>query len=369
MDTYLLINIAFILMLFVYAYIDKFMHKSISIPCITLLILIFAVIIAHRPIDTPDTAGYVRGFFSIEPGVDYHISYLEEYNNYEKGYIQLIQLFKYLSTNYILFFCVVAFLGTIMSVWAQSSLYQNLKRDVLPPYGLILAIYIAMFGLLYNGISVRAGLAMGLGLMFVSEFIRSHYLKAILCILVAFAMQRTSMIFIAILLIYLFVPTFNKKTYWFIWGILGGILFVFDVSGLSTELAQNINMFLSVTSIDGYSSYLEDLGTENGLPSYFFWLVSGFLIILRDNSKIYDKYLNVVLAGVVIACLFGGVRAIARVYDMFFLFLVPLLTYNLDKRTKSVTTSRLQNFKITRLGVFLVICVASYIMLKNSLKF
>lgn len=368
MDSYLLINIIFILVLFIYAYFDKYMHKSSSKIFITILIVIFSIIMAFRPIDTPDTAGYIDGFYLIQPKVDYNISYLEEYNNYEKGYIQLIQLFKYFSTNYKLFFFIIAFLGTYISIRAQFYLYQNLNPNVRIKYGLILAIYIALFGVLYNGISVRAGLSMGMGLMFIAEWVNKKRIKATLCILIAFAIQRTCIIMVVIWLIYLLIPSFKKKIYLLIWGVLGAILFLSDVSGFSAALANNINLLLLSTNINDYSSYLEEISSEKGLPFYFFWLVSGFLILIGDNSKIYNKYINIILAGVFIFCIFGGVRAIARVYDMFFLFLVPLLTYHLDKNTKYLNSMVIQRLKITKVGLLLVICFASYIMLKNSFK-
>ena len=52
----------------------------------------------------------------------------------------------------------------------------------------------------------------------------------------------------------------------------------------------------------------------------FFWIMSFFLIFYSINSKIYFKYLNVYLIGLLIFGLFRSILLIERVTDYFLLF-------------------------------------------------
>ena len=211
---YFWINIVFNILLFVYAFsIERRLNNKHKVVVFYLLSIIYILILTYRPLDTPDTLNYVEGFNSVEAGHFFRGNILHKYYGYEIGYIFLIKCFKLISNSFRLFFMMIASIGVYCTIDAMSYLYRQLYNTNDWIKTQLFALYSACFGLLYNGISVRAGLAMGLGLMFVVKALDKKYIQAVLFIAAAVFIQRTSFLMLLVYLAISLVPVLQKKTH------------------------------------------------------------------------------------------------------------------------------------------------------------
>ncbi len=325
MDLYLLINIIFILFCILYACLEKIIKSSQSKYIVACFVVVFAIIAAARPLETRDTAGYVNGFFYIQPDRDYGITILQKYQGYELGYIWLVQFFKQFSNNYRIFFFIIALVGTAIAIKSLQSVYLRIVPNDKNSLGAISAVYFASFGLLYNAVSVRAGLAMSLCLMAIDLIEKKKKIRALLSFLIAFLFQRTVAVFVVIFLAIKIMPHFGKKIHFIIWAILGCLLVFVNSTTVLDGFTVIVNDLVEQYSINGVASYLTEFDTAVGLRDYFQWLLYGYFIFFQKKDSWYSKLLNVIMVGMVFVVFFHGIRAFSRVSDMFFLYTVPLL--------------------------------------------
>ena len=332
---------------------------------IFVLIILSSLLFAFRPEDSKDMYGYINGFINAENIPITNISFLQKYNGYELGYIYLMRIFKIICDNFRVFFFVVSFMGVILSCYSLTFIanqkYPN--KDIIVLGGGTLAFYISNFGLLYNGISVRAGLSMAIGLYAVTFFLRKrkiYFILGLLLLFVAFTMQRSSALFIIILLVFFLMPELNKKIHFMLWIIFGILMF----SGIANNgydfISGQLNSFLVRYDISGYTSFLDSSDLAFGLRDIYLWIIYLFLILIANREKSVQKCLNIVMIGTLIIVFMHGTRAISRAYDMFFLFEIPILTnyfYNTDNN-KSIF------YRYRSVFVLLLIFMNAFLMLK-----
>ena len=121
------------------------------------------------------------------------------------------------------------------------------------------------------------------------------------------------------------MPVLKKNTYWILWAVSGIILFTqlgaIVYNYLATWIVAAINRF----HISGYDAFFTGADMNVGLRDIYLWLLYGLLILMMNLEEKYGKYLNVIMAGSFIVATMYGVRAAARVYDIFYLFMVPIM--------------------------------------------
>ena len=324
-------------------------------------IIFFSVLMAMRPEETKDTLNYIKAFENINIPITGSFNLLQKYQGYEWGYLLLAEVFKYWSINYRIFFFFVSFTGTTMSVVGLKRISDCVEEKNKDYWGTVLAIYISSFGMLYNGISARAGLAMGIGIFATSLLWQRKLLRGVILTFLAFTIQRSTIIFVAIFIILEYMPAITKQVHMIVWGIFGAIMF----SKLSLRLYFMLNPLIvkifNDYKITGFASYFIDgIDTAVGLRDIYMWLLYGALIVLmtRNNVK-YKNCLNVVMAGAFIVVTMYSVRSISRVYDMFFLLMVPCMVAAYWGKSKLCRRDR-------RIVIFAVIMVNTMLMLKGS---
>lgn len=339
-----------------------------------IFLVLVGIIYALRPLTTRDTLGYVNSFANDYLFDNLSSNFLVKYNGYEIGYIYLMNLFKSICNNYRIYFVFISVAGIILSVTAlyrltiflftdscdnRSISSVGLDREL---QGLIIALYISGYGFLYNGISVRAGLAMALGLWFVVSMLSKKRIRAIITLIIAISIQRTAFLFLIIYLIVKFLPSLKRQVHFFIWGLSGILL----LSGMASRLSQGIifvlNKLFTDYGINGYSSFLENFDTV-GLRDIYMWLLYLLLIMICDNREKNQKYLNVVMFGELVVVFLYEVRAISRVYDMFYMLCIPLIVqfytgYMLNDDNSII-------FRNRKLIVIIITAISATLMLKT----
>lgn len=363
---YLLLNIGIIVLCYLYMYTEKKIKYSQRKYVVFALIILSSLLFAFRPEDSKDVQGYINGFINAENISIMNISFLHKYNGYELGYIYLMRIFKIICNNFRVFFFVIAFSGIVLACYSLAFIanQEYLKKDRIMLRGGTLAFYISNFGLLYNGISVRAGFSMAIGLYAVTLFLRRrkiHLIAGLLLLFLAFTMQRSSALFIIILLVFFLMPELNKKTHFMLWIIFGILMF----SGIANNgydfISGQLNSFLVRYDISGYTSFLDSSDLAVGLRDIYLWVIYLFLIMIANRGNNIQKCLNIVMIGTLIIVFMHGTRAISRAYDMFFLFEIPILTnyfYDTNNDKKSIF------YRYRSIFIALLIFMNAFLMLK-----
>lgn len=362
---YLLLNAGLIAVCYLYMKIEPRIREKQRKYIILILNVVASVLFAFRPVMTKDTAGYIDAFEQVGNFSGLGFSFLQKYQGYEYGYIYLMKIFRLFSNNYRCFFFIISFIGLWLAIYSLCFLTNKCwigeENRILS--GGVLTFYIANFGFLYNGISVRAGLTLGLGLLAIVRLINKKYIRGMLLFIIAFSIQRTSILFVAIYLVIKFIPALKQKAHLVLWAISGAMLFSGFGNWGFTYIGALMDSLFTKYSISGYSAFLQTLDTSIGLRDVYMWLLYGFLVVISDNRKYIQKYLNVVMIGVLVIVFLHGVRAIARVYDMFFLFSIPLMAsyyYRLGNHKQNVF------YKYKDVGIAALVCMNAILMLRLS---
>lgn len=322
MKIYFLLNIVFIIICVWYMFIEQKIMRKQRIFLLWTLIFEFSILMAMRPLETKDTIYYVDAFNFFSSEQSYNVNFLQKYNGSEFGYIYLIRIFKRISLNYRLFFFLISFLGTSLSIFGLKRLLEKIDLTKEYAYGSVLVLYVSKFGFLYNGISVRAGLSMGIGVVAICLMLEKKRISSVLLFFFAFTIHRTSVLFAVIYLIVKFMPRLKKKTHIWMWTITGIMLMSGFGSTILHFIVKFLNLIIIKFNITGYSGYLAD-SMGLGKRDIFNWCLYGMLIFFCISSEYYERYLNVILCGVILIVFMHDIRAFSRAYDMFYLFIVP----------------------------------------------
>ena len=308
-----------------------------------MLVIAAAILFAFRPENTKDTMGYIESFNGSKLRLNTDISLLQKYGGYEIGYIYLMQLFRLITTNYRVFFFFISFVGLAGTLYGLNRLSVGAigaKGDgnSKPLIGAVLALYISNYGFLYHGISVRAGLSFALGIMCFLHLRMNKRFTGLEYLILAFVIQRTSFLFLVAYIIYRYLPPIKKTIHLIIWA-LSGLLMISGIASMA--LISIIKVMLSIIErfgISGYGAYFMTLDVAVGLTDIYKWLLYGLLVVICDTQESNQRYLNIVMAGSLIVVFLHDVRAISRAYDIFYLFIIPLLVqfYNRKMRYTSI---------------------------------
>ncbi len=363
MRFYLLLNIAFIIMSVLYIKIEPKIKNKDRKYVIWFLLILYSILMAIRPLETADTSGYAQSFYYFQSGQKYPVNFFQKYMGYEYGYIYLIHFFKIFSNSCRLFFFFTAFLGTSLAVFGLKQMSDKIAVKDSGMYAPVFAIYIASFGFLYNGISVRAGLAMGMGIMAVNLGLSRKWFRGLILMFVALTIQRSAILFIFVFFAIKYMPALQRKTHILIWLTSGLLLFSGYGDKLFPYIAEILNVIILRFQMSAFGSYLLDVNSGIGIRTTYFWLLYGILILFLFYSKSYRKYLNVIMLGTFIVVFMHGVGSISRAYDMFYLLLVPLLgaMYNETSNLIYMKSER-------RIKILTIVTINSMLMLKLCFK-
>ena len=328
MRQYLILNILYLISVILYGIIDKRIAKRQRKYIHALVIIVFAYLMAIRPIETPDTLNYVNGFNNVDSSWLRGASILQKYKSvFEYGFIVVMLALRKVTSNPRVFLFIISLIGMLLTARAFKRLMDRVDgTDVSGTFFDVLSTTIVCYGLLYFGISVRAGLAIGLGLTFINCMLDKKWVRSGVLFVAAFSIQRTSILYLLIFLALKFLPALKKKTHYIIWVVSGVFLF----SGLGSIVYRSIGptliQWMNVRDISSYG-YLSDALTTTAAVArtdILTWLIYGILIFFSIEEKPYKKMLNNIMIGALILSIFNDVMAISRAYDLFYMFTVPM---------------------------------------------
>jgi len=159
-----------------------------------------------------DAGTYVRHFIGM---IDTPLESTIEVSRMETGYLVFVKLLTYITHNGLIY-------QTICVACMIFGMYTFLKELETEDALLYIFFYctLGMFFFMFTG--TRQCLAMGICLFSYKVLIRKHYLRFLLCIILAFCFHKSAILFIVILLIYnRKVNIFNTVIY-FVVGVIAG---------------------------------------------------------------------------------------------------------------------------------------------------
>lgn len=303
---------------------------------------VFAIVIAHRQLTVPDTEIYLEFYMSLKA-----VFRITAYG-FEPGFQFFSRVAKwFFRENYTLYFGLIA--GVNMALVYKSIVNLD-RRD--EEYGfrsegwrnrvLPLILYLAYFGLYYNAIVLRAGIAISL-LIWATTIAckpvktRTDYWKTGLLNLLAFSFHYTAILGIPVLAIMLFSDKKRLRTYLLIWLVIGGVYF----SGIGTWMTHYLFTWVVGLLFHADTLFLRFLAYEdNALVAsagvsfkfIFYWLLGFIFLNVSEMPRYYYKYLNLYLAGILIFAFFKSLLLVERISDYFLIYSFILLFLYLRHR-------------------------------------
>ncbi len=350
---------------FHYWKIDRHIKRAIT----ALLILLFSVIIAFRPAYVPDTLGYNEIFDKIVVGKNYGFNIFGEYLTVEYGFLYLMMFFKAIFNNVHVFYFILTYISCLIFAYAVSQLYRRfMKADINLP--MLLGVFFSYYGIYYSGIAIRQGLALSLCLLAFYFFISKKYFRSILFLFVAILVHRLSVLSIVWMLFYILFRHKNFSIKFMIAvNILCLIYYVINlIIGFGGGIYVVADRVLWLVGLhDAFGGWLEDyvnIPVHLSMTNLFVCLQGFLLIYISRNSRELKFFCELYLIGEIISVLFANMYAASRLYDLFTIYSVFIISYILSICTAPIRRSvvnppynviaKSRNVPLLMMGVLLI---------------
>lgn len=285
--------------------------------------LAFALLTTFRSTSVPDTSEYIE-FFSL-----YNLDITDfQYLGHEPGFIILGKLTKILADDYRAFFFAI----TIINLTLVYRALVNFKLN--PALGLVL--YISFYGIYYNFIFLRSGLASSV-LIYSISVIHSGFLKRGALSLAAAPLFHASIVLHAALLPILAKPL-KKPTL----NLLIAFSVLIYLSGATDRLAFGIlNYIGSLENLSRYRYYIENMKFDTGLSTRFLMncLIAVGVINLTKNYTEIEKFARFTTFGLLMGSVFSSFLWVDRISDAFVVFIFLLLAAFSSGKNRSHITN------------------------------
>ena len=343
---YTILNAVIVLLSFLYLLVLKHLTKRTSLFLAFLLYLFFVLVIMFRPLDSPDTSAYMNIYGSsrrILGGVkeiDLFSKYGDNDGTYEYGFLAISAFFS-LFASFRFFLGAIALFTSLIIPYCLSELFRR-KEEKSVNYKKRLSffvLYLCTFGLLYSGVAIRAGCGISIGLMSSLMIKKRRFLLAIVFLVLAFSVHRTSIVFLIIDLLFLLSVKekrcLSQNRIRFLLIVELFAVLVLLVLGRAFLYGVINNVFGSI----GLDSYLSYHTSESGLgltKILICLIVFGLLFYISIiKAPIANTHIYLLLFIPLLIILFADFRAASRLYDQFLIFIVGVIIYSYYKVIKT----------------------------------
>lgn len=268
-------------------------------------IFIFSLIFGFRILDIPDTKTYYIDFVKLNKNIlDIGFSY------YESGFVILSKIIKNVIMDPNIYFTILSIINFLLIKIALKII--NKKEHII----LGLCIYISYYGIYFNMIVLRLGLAISFFFIAMIYLKKNKKVKSLLFYIFSYFFHK-SIIFGG--LVYLIPKKELKRRYYIIIIIIIGVIYYTKLGEYFLEYF--INIYIKYFPLENrYMLYLKNISYNNLGYSYKF-LFNYILVILFVIEKKYDSfYLSIVLIGLIIFSFFNKILLIERISDIYIFF-------------------------------------------------
>ncbi len=322
MNYLLIVLILFICCL--YVLIEKYLPVKNRIFVYSFFSIILSVFFANRELSSPDTIEYVSVFnrSNLSDGL------FDRIERFEGGYCALNRIVHQFTANYVILFFLISIFNYLallyfiknderIKIWDKDNSY----KAILPVSFLL--VYTAYYGLLYNGIVMRACIAIPLVYVSAMKFRQKRFVIGSLAFVASCFFHQASLLALPIVLVYYFNLKIKKKTgIKIVMTLL--ILYLLGIGQLTSKAVSYVVMFLynrfpNVSLF--WWSYISLAGknVEGDISLYklfSFLLLLGFLCF-DDREKFTDKHTLISIIGIVILTLFSNLEIMIRLAEYY----------------------------------------------------
>ena len=305
----------------------------------------FIISAGFRDISVPDTPEYIYLFESYNDSLfdDQHIGQ-------EFGFILLGKLIKAFFDSSIFYFITI----TSINIFLIRSSLKNLKCNI----SLGLIAYISYYGLSFNFIFLRVGLAISLFIYCFSLIVTSKKFKAIFFLVIAPLFHKSIVLPIAAIPILKLDIKRNLAIY------ILFISFVLYISGATDFLVfQVFEIIKSISFFSKYLYYVENAKFDTGYSARYLMNLITMLLILRFTTE-FDEMKELVklcLLGLFLTALFSVFLWVDRITDAFVVFNFIIVTIFACERDK------FGNFKPLNISVYFVFLISNLFFVSRVL--
>jgi hypothetical protein len=348
-------NIWLVALFFVYAIMLVELSRYVKYSFCALWIAIpFVVMIAMRSNLVPDTQNYIDVYTGL-----FLNNIMGKEGVLEVGWLILNKCVKFFAgDNYVILFGTLTTINLGILAFAAKRLIKQSDKTYCNRHfftALFLVSYMAFFGLYYNAIVLRAGIALSLIVLATTYCVQIQktkldYLKIAFLMFLSSNMHITATIFGGIVvLLSLFSKQYSPKIYYIIWGMTGIAYFGNLLGGVVNEIFNKGNIFYILDMMSTFQGdfsnkmnyYAQDAlvgyssGSKISFKFTFYWLSSLLFLPKTRYSSLSGttKYLNVYLLGLILFAVSRNILLIERITDYFLLYSVCLYAlYLSDKK-------------------------------------
>lgn len=304
-----------------------------------ILVIFFAFICATRSLITQDTIPYILGYNDVS--INYFYTSINETPlRFDLGYTILMQVFKILfGGNYKIFFFFIVIINYLIILLAYKKICEIIgyKKTYIIT---LFTLYTSYFGIYYNGIVLRAGIAISFIIYSTSFFLEKKYIRGAFLGGIALFMHDSSILASIIILILFFRKSFTKKTYY----IFLTLLLIITVTESNAYILKRILPLLEIwvnkyEFLHVFKAYIVNSSMTFGISFklIYFILIGYVYIFLNLFRNIYiNKFINIYFFGLLIAVIFNGLDVFSRISDFYIIYncIIFLLFFSEEVKSK-----------------------------------
>jgi len=275
-----------------------------------ILMVSFIIAAGFRDVSVPDTPEYIYLFESYNYSLfdDQHIGQ-------EFGFVFLGKLIKYFFDSSIFYFITI----TSINIFLIRSSLKNLNCNI----SLGLIAYISFYGLSFNFIFLRVGLAISLFIYCFSLIVTSNKFKAVFFIVIAPFFHKSIVLPIAALPILKLDIKRNLAIY------ILFICLVLYISGATDFLVfQVFEIIKSFGFFSKYLYYVENAKFDTGYSARYLMnlVIMLFILIFTTEFDEMKELVKLCLLGLLLTALFSVFLWVDRITDAFVVFNFIIVT-------------------------------------------
>ena len=334
-------------------------------------VVVTGLLSACRPDALPDTSNYVIayndsvGIFNVvDKGNVSELLFNRTFHSMEVVFLLYMALIHKAMVPCRLFFGITSVLISLLFFQGMKLCLEYIAGDeeretISSQYISLWFVFFSIYGILYTTVSLRAGLAMGLGICFIGYMLnRKKRGLAVVLLVCALLVHSTAITYVLIYAILLCSPQWLKKKQCGLLAGLGTVCYTLNFSGVFSYIFVKVIVILfSILGINAFGSYLESIDYLFRLKVLFVIVcVSALLVISFIPQKACSRLAVLVIIGIFILALLSGIPSISREADMFIVFLVPMIAFSL------MSNNRLE-YGIVVKGIALLMFIPQYLMI------
>lgn len=350
--------------------------SKVQRPAYFIIAILFSLVFAFRPKLTPDTPEYIYIFQS----VNINDGWFSGFERYEAGYCFLNRVVKSITNRHELLFFLISIINYSAFYYVLNKNIRETKKEnsnVKFSYYFvpILAFYTSYYGLLYNSIALRAGIALSLMFVSFSLFYSKKFIYGLVPLVLAIFFHQTALLALPLVLLFYFRLSTNRKNALLIL-IFSFLIYITNIRVFTSSVIPYIadmlySRFPDVTIFWWISHYTEgDMSKVGGISLYMLLcFVLGYILLCNSKKDKIDTYTFVYVIGLFIHSLFGNYSLMVR-FTEYFLFSVCIAfgtVFTLQQNIKIGLSTRA--IVINRSVLLIIISLFYYlIFLRNSVQ-